>query len=140
MNAPPLYQETQSFSPWVVVLVIAVVVLLGAVLLMRLTTTVTPDAVSIKYGVLYRTRIPLSDVARAEAVEYSPIREYGGWGIRGSSRRRALNARGNQGVLLTRADGTTLLVGSQHPRDLLDALARAGVATEDRLPIVVKDF
>jgi len=140
MNAPPLYQETQSFSPWVVVLVIAVVVLLGAVLLMRLTTTVTPDAVSIRYGVLYRTRIPLSDVARAEAVEYSPIREYGGWGIRGSSRRRALNARGNQGVLLTRADGTTLLVGSQHPRDLLDALARAGVATEDRLPIVVKDF
>jgi len=140
MNAPPLYQETQSFSPWVVVLVIAVVVLLGAVLLMRLTTTVTPDAVSIRYGVLYRTRIPLSDVARAEAVEYSPIREYGGWGIRGSSRRRALNARGNQGVLLTRSDGTTLLVGSQHPRDLLDALARAGVATEDRLPIVVKDF
>ncbi|HZI66947.1 MAG TPA: hypothetical protein VFF17_10320 [Thermoanaerobaculia bacterium] len=140
MNAPPLYQETQSFSPWVVVLVIAVVVLLGAVLLMRLTTTVTPDAVSIRYGVLYRTRISLSDVARAEAVEYSPIREYGGWGIRGSSRRRALNARGNQGVLLTRSDGTTLLVGSQHPRDLLDALARAGVATEDRLPIVVKDF
>lgn len=140
MNAPPLYQETQTFSPWVIAVVIAVVLLLGAVLLMRLTTTVTPDAVSIRYGVLYRTRIPLSDVARAEAVEYSPIRDYGGWGIRGSSRRRALNARGNQGVLLTRADGTTLLVGSQHPRDLLDALARAGVVTEDRLPIVVKDF
>jgi hypothetical protein len=140
MSGAPLYQETQSFSPWVVGLVLAVVVLLGAILLMRLTTTVTPDAVSISYGILYRTRIPLSEVARAEAIEYSPIREYGGWGIRGSSRRRALNARGNLGVLLTRADGTTLLVGTQHPRDLLDALARAGVATEDRLPIVVKEF
>jgi len=140
MSGAPLYHETQSFSPWVIALVLAVVVLLGALLLMRLTTTVTSDAISIKYGVLYRTRIPLSEVARAEAVEYAPIREYGGWGIRGSSRRRALNARGNRGVLLTRADGTTLLVGSQRPRDLLDALARAGVATEDQLPIVVKEF
>lgn len=140
MSGTPLYHETQSFSPWVVGIVLAVVVLLGAVLLMRLSTTVTPDAVSISYGILYRTKIPLSDVARAEAIEYSPMREYGGWGIRGSSRRRALNARGNQGVLLTRADGTTLLVGTQHPRDLLDALTRAGVVTEDRLPIVVKEF
>ena len=140
MSGAPLYQETQSFSPWVVGIVLAVVVLLGAVLLMRLSTTVTPDAVSISYGLLYRTKIPLSDVARAVAIEYSPIRYYGGWGIRGSSRRRAVNARGNQGVLLTRADGTTLLVGTQHPRDLLDALTRAGVATEERLPIVVKEF
>ena len=140
MSGAPLYNETQSFSPWVVVLVLAVVVLVGGLLLMRLSTTVTPDAISVNYGFLYRTRVSLSDVARAEAVEYSPIREYGGWGIRGSSRRRALNARGNQGVLLTRSDGTTLLVGSQHPRELLDALARAGVATEDRLPIVVKEF
>ncbi|MDQ5857935.1 MAG: hypothetical protein M3542_06615 [Acidobacteriota bacterium] len=140
MSGAPLYHETQTFSPWVIVLMLGVVVLVGALLLMRLTTTVTPDAISIKYGLLYRTRVPLSEVARAEAVEYAPIREYGGWGIRGSSRRRALNARGNRGVLLTRADGRTLLVGSQRPRELLDALARAGVVTEDRLPIVVKEF
>jgi len=140
MNGAPLYQETQTFSPWVTALVLGVVILLGAVLTMRLSTTVTSDALSIRYGFLYRTRIPLSEVAHAEAVEYSPIRQYGGWGIRGSRRRRALNARGNQGVLLTRSDGSTLLVGSQRPRELLEALSRAGVATEDRLPIVVKEF
>lgn len=140
MNGAPLYQETQTFSPWVTALLLGVVILLGAVLTMRLSTTVTSDALAIRYGFLYRTRIPLSDVAHAEAIEYAPIREYGGWGIRGSRRRRALNARGNQGVLLTRADGSTLLVGSQHPRELLEALSRAGVVTEDRLPIVVKEF
>ena len=140
MNGPALYQETQSFSPWVVALMLAVVLLLGALLSLRLTTTVSPDAISIRYGFLYKTRVPLSQIALAEAVEYAPVREYGGWGIRGSRRRRALNARGNQGVLLTRADGTTLLVGSQRPRELLDALSRVGVATQDRLPIVVKEF
>ena len=140
MNGAPLYQETQTFSPWVTALLLGVVVLLGAVLTMRLSTTVTADALSIRYGFLYRTRIPLTEVAHAEAVEYAPIRDYGGWGIRGWRRRRALNARGNQGVLLTRTDGSTLLVGSQRPRELLEALSRAGVVTEDKLPIVVKEF
>jgi len=140
MNGSSLYNETQTFSPWVVALLLGVVALLGALLTLRLTTTVTPDALSVRYGFLYKTRVPLSEIALAEAIEYAPVREYGGWGIRGSRRRRALNARGNQGVLLTRSDGTTLLVGSQRPRELLEALARAGVATQDRLPIVVKEF
>jgi hypothetical protein len=140
MNGPVVYQETQSFSPLVVALLLGVVALLGALLTLRLTTSVTSDALSLRYGFLYETRVPLSEIALAEAVEYAPVRDYGGWGIRGSRRRRALNARGNQGVLLTRADGSTLLVGSQRPRDLLEALARAGVATQDRLPIVVKEF
>lgn len=140
MNGPALFEETQSLSPWVVALMLAVVVLLGALLSLRLTTTVRPDGVSVRYGFLYRTRVPLSEITLAEAVQYAPVREYGGWGIRGSRRRRALNARGNQGVLLTRSDGTTLLVGSQRPRELLEALSRAGIATVDRLPLVVKEF
>jgi hypothetical protein len=140
MNGPALYEETQSFSPWVVALLLAVVLLLGALLSLRLTTTVRPDGISVRYGFLYRTRVPLSEITLAEAVQYAPLTEYGGWGIRGSRRRRALNARGNQGVLLTRSDGSTLLVGSQHPRELLEALSRVGVATQDRLPIVVKEF
>ena len=140
MNGSVLYHETQGFSPAIVAVMLAVIALLGALLTLRQTTTVTKDSVSIRYGFLYETRVPLTEIALAEAVEYSPVREYGGWGIRGSRRRRALNARGNQGVLLTRTDGTTLLVGSQRSRELLDALARAGIATRDRLPIVVKDF
>jgi len=140
MSGPVLYHETQGFSPAIVAVMLAVIALLGALLTLRQTTTVTRDSVSVRYGFLYETRVPLTEVALAEAVEYSPLREYGGWGIRGSRRRRALNARGNRGVLLTRTDGTTLLVGSQRPRELLDALARAGIATQDRLPIVVKDF
>jgi hypothetical protein len=140
LNGASLYHETQTFSPWTIVLMFAVLALVGALLTIRLTTVVTPDALSVRYGFLYKTRVPLTEIALAEAVEYSPIREYGGWGIRGNRRRRALNARGNQGVLLTRSDGTTLLVGSQKPRELLEALSRAGVATQDRLPIVVKEY
>jgi len=140
MNGTPLFEETQGFASWVYLLPALVLMVVLGILTLRQTTIVTPQAVSVRFGWLYRTRIPVSDLVQAVAVEYRPIRDYGGWGIRGIGRRRALNSRGNRGVLLTKSDGSTLLIGSQKPRDLLTALAAVGVKTEDRLPLVVREF
>jgi len=140
MTGPAFFEETQNFSPWLYALVAFVLAVLAAVVTARQTTTVTAQAVEVRFGILYRTSIPLADLAQAEAVAYRPIREYGGWGIRGLGRRRALNMRGDRGVLLHRRDGSTVLIGSQKPRELLAALGRAGVSVEDRLPPVVQEF
>jgi hypothetical protein len=140
MSGPAFFEETQNFSPWLYALVAFVFAILIAVVTAHQTTRVTPEAVEVRFGVLYRTSIPIADLAQAEAVAYRPIREYGGWGIRGFGRRRALNMRGDRGVLLHRKDGSTILVGSQKPRELLAALAQAGVAVQDRLPPVVQEF
>jgi hypothetical protein len=135
-----LFEETQTFSPWLYAVAAFVLAILAAVATMRQTTRVTGDAVTVRFGVFYKTRIPLSEVRQAEAVVYRPIADYGGWGIRGFRRKRALNARGDRGVLLTKADGSTVLIGSQKPRELLEALTRAGVPTQDRLPPAIRDF
>lgn len=140
MNGAAFFEESQGFSPWVYALLALVLVIIAATATSRQTTTVTADAVTVRFGFLYSTRIPFSEIRSAAAIVYRPIREYGGWGIRGTRRRRALNMRGNQGVLLTKADGSTLLIGSQKPRELLAALAQAGVPTEDRLPPKIRDF
>jgi len=135
-----LYEESQSFAPWVYVLLAALLLLLFGVLTLRMQTTVTPEAVTVRYGFLGSIRVPLREIARAEAVVYRPVRDYGGWGLRGAGTRRAVNARGNRGIRITRRDGSTLLVGSQEPRRMLAALAMAGVATEDKLPVDVREF
>jgi hypothetical protein len=140
MNGTPLFEETQNFSPWLYVIVALVLAIVAAVLAMRQTTTVTSDAVNVRFGFLYRTKIPLSEIRQAEAVVYRPIAHYGGWGIRGFGKKRALNSRGNRGVLLSKADGSTLMIGSQKPRELLDALARAGIPTQDKLPPAIREF
>ena len=140
MNGTALFEETQSFSPWLHVVSALVLVILAAVVTLRQSTAVTSDAVTVRFGFLYRTKIPISEVRQAEAVEYRPVAEYGGWGIRGFGKKRALNARGNRGVLLTRTDGSTILIGSQKPRELLEALAMVGVATQDRLPPAIREF
>ncbi len=140
MNAPALYEETQGFAPWVYALLTVVLAILVGVLSLRMRTTLTPQQLTAGFGFLGSVRVPLDDVVRAEAVEYRPVRDYGGWGLRGFGRRRAVSARGNRGVLLVRRDGSTVLVGSKDPRKLLAALAMAGVETEDKLPADIRSF
>ena len=140
MNGPVLYEESQTLSPWIYLVVAALVAILVGVLTLRMRTSVTPQELTVRYGPLGSVRVPVREIARAEAVVYRPVRDYGGWGIRGWGSRRAMNARGNRGVLVIRVDGSTLLVGSQDPRALLAALTRAGVSTEDKLPAEVREL
>lgn len=135
-----LFEETQGFGAVILVAVTILILVVMLLLTMRMTTTVRPDAVQIRFGWMYSKTLPIADIARAEARVYRPVADYGGWGIRGMGRRRAFNARGNRGVLLTLREGSTLLIGSQRPRELLAALAQAGVATEDRLPADIQEF
>ncbi len=90
---------------------------------MRLIVELLDDCVSIHYVPLTKTRILLSDIQAVEARTYSPIREYGGWGIRGRSNRRAYNVSGNRGVELTMNDGRMIMIGSQKAEDLALAIA-----------------
>ena len=58
-------------------------------------------------------------IVRTESVTYSPIREFGGWGIRwGKDGKKVWSARGNHAVVLHLRDGTRLYVGSDSPHRL----------------------
>ncbi len=102
------------------------VLLLGmAFNLLCLRTTVTEAQVTVRFGALfplYQRSIPKADIVSFEVVTYSPIADYGGWGIKWGRGGLALNARGNRGVRLTLRDGRRVLVGSQRPGELAAAL------------------
>jgi hypothetical protein len=57
---------------------------------------------------------------------YSPLREYGGWGLRGIGKHRAFNVSGNNGLQLVLRDGSKLLIGTQQPDELTAALVKLG--------------
>jgi hypothetical protein len=118
-------------SGWPVAIVL-VLVGIGLPLLFamaRLTTVVLTDRVEIRYRPFIARTIRLDDVVAAESLTYHPLREYGGWGIKGWSRRKiAYNVRGDRGALLTLADGRTVLIGSQRS-DELTAAIRHGLPT-----------
>jgi hypothetical protein len=104
-------------------------ILLGCFLIfiflcMRLVVTVNREGLYIRYVPFVKRRISFTDIAGCEAKTYSPLRDYGGWGIRRGKKGRAYNVRGNRGVVLNFKDGTSLLIGSQRAEELADAILR----------------
>jgi hypothetical protein len=72
---------------------------------------------------LWRAKhIPFSEIRKAEAVTYRPIRDYGGWGIRSGPEGWAYNVRGNRGVRIEYQDGNKFLIGSQKAEELEQAI------------------
>jgi hypothetical protein len=103
----------------------------GFVVLMVLTAyahldvTVDSQAVRIVFRPFHLRgkRIPLRDIGEVRARAYSPIGEYGGWGIRVSFRNgKAYTVGGDEGVQLVLKDGTRILIGSRRSDELEAAI------------------
>jgi hypothetical protein len=99
----------------------AIIALLAAC---RLITEVRRDGLYLRFVPFHRSmwEVPLANVVKVEARTYSPIRDYGGWGLRRTFKGRAYNVSGNRGVRLDFADGRHLLIGSQRPEELAEAI------------------
>jgi hypothetical protein len=92
----------------------------------RLVTELRPEQLSVAMkGFWRRIRIPVADIRAAAAVEYDPIREYRGYGVRMGPRGQAYIASGNQAVQLELRDGRKLLIGSQQPKELAGKILEA---------------
>lgn len=92
----------------------------------NLTTEVRANRLLVKLFPLHLSfhEISLDGVEAVEVTTYRPFADYGGWGIRISSRGTAYNVHGDRGVLITYAGGNppSILIGSQHPEKLAAAL------------------
>ena len=91
----------------------------------KLVTKVEGGRLSISLSGLWTLRkIPLAQVKNLEPVTYDP-NDYGGYGIRLSTKGRAYIATGTGGVRLRLENGGRILVGSQRPDELAQALTAA---------------
>jgi hypothetical protein len=93
----------------------------------RMVTELTPAEIRVRFGwiALFGEVVPLRHVRDCEAVTYRPL-AFGGWGLRGSRLAGgALNARGDRGVRLGLDNGKSLIIGSQRPDALAEAIGQA---------------
>ncbi|MEI6312975.1 MAG: hypothetical protein WCP57_12005 [Bacteroidota bacterium] len=74
------------------------------------------DAVGIHYRyfpfIFKQKTIEWSAIEYISVGEYNPIGDFGGWGIRGWGKRRALNVYGNKGIQIKFKNGDFLLLGT----------------------------
>lgn len=106
-----------------------VVLMAGFYLLMGdLRTRVKLDGVYVSFGRLglIRKRIPFEEIEEARALTYSPLLEFGGWGIRmGKERKLAWTVRGNRAVRMDLTNGKVFYLGSDRPERLVEWIRSA---------------
>lgn len=100
----------------------------GLVAFSRLITKVTPSEAMITFWPFKRIRLSAEDIADAQPKTFGLFD--GGIGFHIGWRSLALTATTGMGVVITRPDGRTILVGTQRPDALLAALAQLRRGTD----------
>ncbi len=99
----------------------------------NLKTRISAEGITVAFfPFLWKKRFIAWDTVQSAYVrEYSPIREYGGWGFKVVNTEtnkgawggnRAYNVSGNQGLQLVFKNGDKLLIGTQRPQEIQDVL------------------
>lgn len=99
-------------------LVVLFSVVITPLLLFFIKLESTIDEIGVHYQFLpfhfSRKTIRWSKMNRCHIREYNPIREFGGWGLRGSfGKNKAYNVKGNKGIQIVLKTGDKVLIGTK---------------------------
>lgn len=105
------------------------VIVLGLLFLKaKLETRIDDAGITVRYFPFQRTYyyVKWEEIESAEVLQYRPLMEYGGWGLRYSMRNgRAFSVSGKQGLKLVLKSGSKFMIGTQNAdamREYLQAL------------------
>jgi len=105
--------------PWLSILLaliaVAMIVTYGG-----FRTQVTREMVTVRMGLLGIKLLQLktADISSVNVHTFSPLQDFGGYGIRFNREMRAYYLQGDRGVKITAVDGNQYLIGSDHPEHL----------------------
>jgi hypothetical protein len=95
---------------------------------MRLITRITEEGIYVRFIPFHFKEqfYAWDSLESAQVRTYSPLREYGGWGIKYgfNGQGKVYNVSGDQGLQLVFKSGDKLLIGTQMPTEIQSALRR----------------
>lgn len=145
------YYEVQRFPPTFLAIIVCLILAVGMILSLRMSgaerlasltatllpalliiifyfavqlrTSVTNDSVNVRMTPFGGQEIALEDIRTVEVVDYRPLRDFGGWGVRFGRKGKIYNARGDRAVKLSMTDKSTLFIGSSRPEQLANVIS-----------------
>ncbi|HLI92821.1 MAG TPA: hypothetical protein VKU83_04410 [Puia sp.] len=93
---------------------------------LKLQVSLRKDAISYRFFPIqwkYRN-ISRVNIESMELIDYNPISDYGGWGIRFGKKGAAYTVKGNHGLYIRRADKSSVLIGTSKPKEMEDFLQK----------------
>jgi hypothetical protein len=143
-----LFEEKQKFNQWWLWAILLIFPLLSVIpfddnglniyyviigisiplifYLFELRTFVTSEGLSFQFFPFHLKKhlVKIEDIEKCKAMEYSPLKEYGGWGIRYGFKGKAYNVSGNLGVKVHLKNGRNIMFGSQRHNEFAKALKK----------------
>ena len=94
------------------------------VLLGGLRMSVSPQSVQVRLGIfdIPVLTLKIDDIEQVNVHQFSPLANFGGWGIRINRQMKAYFYRGNRGVKLTSRRSKQYLIGSDNPEVLAEVI------------------
>ena len=89
------------------------------------------EGIKLTFGLkgMWKARIRLGDITKISIIEFNPMKDFGGWGIKGGRGRFkntlqwAMPSTGKRGILVETAKGKSYLIGDTEPETTLTILS-----------------
>lgn len=94
---------------------------------MKLITTIDSKAISIRFYPfhIYTKRFEWPQLSDVIVREYNPIKEFGGWGLRGFGNRKTMTVSGTWLIEIVFVNNQSLLIGTKKPKEAQIALGKS---------------
>jgi len=98
----------------------------GLLYFAKLVTEVREEGIYLRFIPFHFkwVKIDYTNIEQYESIKYNPMRDYGGWGIKWGREGKAYNISGNLGVKLMLNDGKRIMIGSQRPDQMVEAISK----------------
>lgn len=116
-----IYKNSDGFtnfhSPLLVLLLLAGTIPMAVILYKQLETRIDSEGIRVKFSPLGFSEkfFPWKEIDDCYVRKYSPVAEYGGWGIRSLGKKKAYNVSGNLGIQIVTRDKNRFLIGTRKP-------------------------
>ena len=119
---------TEAFPVVIIVAFLPCLIIFLLIAYSRLETKIDDSGIFVMLFPFHwkKKHMPWSDIDRCEVIEYSPIKEYGGWGLRYGNKGKAYNVSGNKGIMIYFIKGKPLLIGTQKAEEVMIFLQKIG--------------
>ncbi|MDJ1494253.1 hypothetical protein QNI19_15020 [Cytophagaceae bacterium DM2B3-1] len=128
LNGIALYKLVSQTNKDNLIPIVIQTILTILFLILRLETQIKSDGIYVRFFPFHLQfkHYTWNSLSKLFVRSYSPIGEYGGWGIRGIEKNRVFNISGNEGLKLEFPDHKKLLIGTMKSELIVDVLTQVG--------------
>lgn len=113
-------EDKSEMGTALIVVVSTLLLIFLLILNLKLETRIDDKGVSFRYFPFIRNwrLIEKDRILSIQVIKYSPITDYGGWGLKGNKTAKAYSILGDEGILISTGERKKIMIGTSKAKEL----------------------